>query len=684
MFCQQSLTTWNDSSRVAGVSSSVSASTLVSRHANSCAFHRKASSQLLRLAFVTACVFAVVLLVGCGAGSPETAGTPNPPETSNEASEAFDELHTTAPEPPSDGIAASPEAASSDRSHYVGRRDESQLDAAAAFGGAGPIANHANQIRPPHTASTDSAQVGPPLVPSIADTTSSDSHQFPLNLAPEVRSTSDGAVGLNVDPREYLAGGEDLAADEAEEVPDYEEAIAITSAAPSGPNPISEAPSSQAPSSQAPGVQNRDAKQSTAYEGARKVDVFFATDRRPTAEVLPSMFRTFLPALAVACICWAMFIGLSVARRFQMYWVMGASMATCLGIMVLHVCILRWQEYSRLANSNATRFSVLRFEPREDDYPLHVGLAEVTIPKIHQVGRIERPSIWKLEFTESPEKHVILQSVQVDEFAEDWFGKISEQVRYASDREGFVFIHGFNVKFGDALKRTAQLATDLEVKGPVISYSWPSRGQVAAYSADEASVAWAAPNLEQLLVDLTNYTEIRKVNIVAHSMGNRALLESLERIHLRSGSRSSGETGRKLIGSLIMAAPDVDAQVFDAHYVDAINNVADRAALYFTNNDLALRLSEKIHGSPRLGLGRLPSRMRIEAIDTGRQGLFSIGHSYYGSDPVVIDDMKRFLNNHPTARRREYLSAATTENGAQYWSIDRARHATLLHDQARR
>lgn len=415
----------------------------------------------------------------------------------------------------------------------------------------------------------------------------------------------------------------------------------------------------------------------TRPDGQRKVDVFFATDRKPTSSVVPTMFRTFLPALGVACICWAMFIGLSLARRFQMYWVMGASLATCLGVMVLHVCIIRWQEYSRLATNASTRFSVFRFEPKTDEYPLNVGLAEVTIPANHVSGGFERPSLMKLEFTETPEKHIVLQSVQVEEFAGDWFGDISDRVRYASDREGFVFIHGYNVKFGDALKRTAQLAVDLDVRGPVISYSWPSRGQVAAYAADEASVAWSAPNLEKLLVDLTSYTEIRRINVVAHSMGNRALLESIERLHLRSGGDNTFAAGTKLVGSMIMAAPDVDAQTFNSHYVEAIQNVAERATIYFTDEDFALRLSQTLHSAPRLGLGELPNVTSIEGVDTGNGGLFSLGHSYYGSDPIVIDDMRRVLNFRASARDRKYLREAVLQNGAHYWHLDRAKHASL-------
>ena len=228
----------------------------------------------------------------------------------------------------------------------------------------------------------------------------------------------------------------------------------------------------------------------------------------------------------------------------------------------LHSSIIRWQQYSRLANNAATRFSTTRYEAAENAYPLHLGSARVGIPKIHAPGELESPSILRLEFVEDPGKHVMLRSVVVDDSPTDWFSRVSEQVRYAAAREGFIFIHGFNVRFADALKRTAQLSHDLEIDGPVISYSWPSRGQATAYAADEATIAWSAPHFERLLIDLYTKTDCRTFNIVAHSMGNRALLEAIERIYLRMGGPNAKPENPRLINELVLAAPDVDAGEF--------------------------------------------------------------------------------------------------------------------------
>ena len=53
--------------------------------------------------------------------------------------------------------------------------------------------------------------------------------------------------------------------------------------------------------------------------------------------------------------------------------------------------------------------------------------------------------------------------------------RLREEVRDSRRKEAFVFIHGYNVAFDDAIYRTAQIAYDLSFDGPPILYSWPSR-----------------------------------------------------------------------------------------------------------------------------------------------------------------------------------------------------------------
>ncbi len=412
------------------------------------------------------------------------------------------------------------------------------------------------------------------------------------------------------------------------------------------------------------------------------VEVFYATDRLPTVALLPSTWRTFAPAAVVWMIGGALLIGFSLSKRFNTFWLLACGLAVCLGVTVLHESIIRWQQYSRLARNAETRFSADR-DSGARDYPLHLGTARVSLPASHRPGNYEQPQLLRFEFVESADKHIVLHSLQEQPSSQAWFDELSSVARTASRDDAVVFIHGYNVRFVDALKRTAQLACDLELKGPAICYSWPSRGDLAGYTADEASVSWSAPHFQQLLLDLRARTGCRRVQVIAHSMGNRALLQAIERIDVaqRSKNPSQGHLDEqgptKLIDRLVMAAPDVDLGEFSSRYVEPLQHVAQHTTLYFSDSDRALLLSARIHGAPRLGLLRdhLQAFAGIESIYVGSQSSLSLGHSYYADDPAVIEDLKVLLSEGRTASSRELLRAATSNKGISFWQIDRALQA---------
>ncbi len=426
----------------------------------------------------------------------------------------------------------------------------------------------------------------------------------------------------------------------------------------------------------------------------KSVSVFFATDREATADLLPGPLRLFGPA-AVACMAFCgLSIGLILARGLRFIWLTGTVAAATLTAFIGHTTLIRWQQLDRLAGDASAAFTATRFEPDLQAYPLHVGRAQLTIPPGHQKGKVESPELVRLEFTETPDKHIVLKSVRIEKH-EQWYEEIGQAVAKSSAEQSpplssgsgaFIFIHGYNVRFDAALKRTAQLAHDLDVQGPAICFSWPSQGQVAGYTIDESTVDWSAPHFEQLILDLRDKAKVKSINIVAHSMGNRALLQAVERIGMRLEAFNEAanqfasvvpSNKGKIIDQLILAAPDVDARTFSARYTKYLPTVAERTTMYFSAQDRALWLSQLLHGGSRVGLSGTIARLHgIDAIDIGGQELFSIGHSYYGSDPAVIDDLAAVLLNHHDPQQRRWLTQQSTDAG-NYWQLDRIRHAQI-------
>src|SRR5262249_17962534 len=144
----------------------------------------------------------------------------------------------------------------------------------------------------------------------------------------------------------------------------------------------------------------------------------------------------------------------------------------------------------------------------------------VSIPRGHEEGQLEAPSILHFEFREDPAKHVVLMRVETmvkSQFSLDLQAKADQVPR----REALIFVHGYNVSFEDAARRTAQLTHDLGFQGIPAFYSWPSNGFSVAYTWDEQSAVWTEPHLKEFLEFLADNGKLERIHVIAHSMGNR-------------------------------------------------------------------------------------------------------------------------------------------------------------------
>ncbi|MEO9514514.1 MAG: alpha/beta fold hydrolase [Paracoccaceae bacterium] len=276
-----------------------------------------------------------------------------------------------------------------------------------------------------------------------------------------------------------------------------------------------------------------------------------------------------------------------------------------------------------------------RFYGHERADFLDYGVLNVTLPRTHVSGSIITPSIWKLEFSEDPTKHTMLQSVTpLDQKVFYSMAQQSLSDRGASD--AFVFVHGYNVSFDTAAKRTAQIAYDMNFAGLPILYSWPSRGATTGYVPDSAVVRLSGRKLTHFLEDFAAKSGAKTVHLIGHSMGNRALTDALELLALR---RAPVEV--PIFDQVIFAAPDVDQGLFAA-VVPTIKPIAKRLTLYASDQDLALRASQKLHGNaPRAGQAGEASlsHSEIDTIDMSGLGDDVLAHSYVANDESAMLDI---------------------------------------------
>lgn len=295
------------------------------------------------------------------------------------------------------------------------------------------------------------------------------------------------------------------------------------------------------------------------------------------------------------------------------------------------------------------------------------GELAISIPQTHRTGEIEAPSLWKLEFREDPRKHmVILDRTPLTRAAFLNRVKARAQAPGASG-SSFVFVHGYNVAFDDAAKRTAQITYDLDYRGVPVFYSWPSQGTLQGYTTDENNAQWSEANLKRFLMDFAQKIGAKDIYLIAHSMGNRVLTGAL---------RQAFAEQPKLKGrfkEIILTAPDIDAEIFRRDIAPALAAGCDRITLYASDGDIALLASKKVHGYPRAGdtaegIVVVPG---IETIDASGLDTSFLEHSYFATAPPVISDIRRVLLDGLRAARRGL--EPRTAGGGSYWKLKGAK-----------
>lgn len=292
---------------------------------------------------------------------------------------------------------------------------------------------------------------------------------------------------------------------------------------------------------------------------------------------------------------------------------------------------------------------------------LSYGRCIVTIPIDHRIGRLESPQWVKFEFSEDPAKHVILNSVEI--FDKDrFFQELSARVKATGANAAFIFVHGYNVSFEDAARRTAQIAYDLKFPGAPVFYSWPSQGGLPEYIVDEANIEWSQANLRAFLSDFFNRSSADQVYLIAHSMGNRALTRAVASL------LAEDPTVKARLRDVILTAPDIDAEVFKRDIAPALAVAGAPVTLYASSVDRALIASQKIHRYPRAGESgkSLVVVKGIETIDATDVDTSFVGHSYFAESTSVLSDIFYIVQGKLRAKDRFGLQEAQNEAGP-YW-----------------
>lgn len=295
---------------------------------------------------------------------------------------------------------------------------------------------------------------------------------------------------------------------------------------------------------------------------------------------------------------------------------------------------------------------------------VHYGSCRVAIPESHTIGSIGS-SWWKRLITRTDDRLKLLTLTTLPDGAY-WAAVAAElRARRSDERDAVVFLHGYNVSFQDAAFRAAQVGFDLGVSGVMAFYSWPSKGTLQGYPADEATIEASEGFIADFLTSMAGRSGARRVHIIAHSMGNRGLLRAIDRI-----ATAAAERTRTPFDQIILAAADVDQDTFK-RLSAAYQRVARRTTMYVCSKDRAVEASHWLHDFPRAGLA--PPVLVVPGIDTinvSNLDLTLLGHGYVAEARELLTDIHALLRDGSPPAQRFGLRKVTSPAG-EYWVVGR-------------
>jgi esterase/lipase superfamily enzyme len=284
----------------------------------------------------------------------------------------------------------------------------------------------------------------------------------------------------------------------------------------------------------------------------------------------------------------------------------------------------------------------------------------------HNLANLETTEVSRLAIRE------ITTSTDSDSFMQAALKRLDNAEAFP--KQVFVFVHGYNVSFENALRRTAQIAYDLNFDSAPFLFSWPSRSSLWSYTSDRESAEIAVNHLKEFLEKLFAEAPTTKVHLIAHSMGNVVLLSALEKIALRQGAGS-----RLKFSEIVMHSPDVDQDRFN-QVIRVLKDLDANFTLYASTSDRALSVSGWLWGVVgRAGAVRavVPGVETIDVTEAGSSFL-GLNHDLYATNPTIFSDMRHVLQfgEHPPDKRSTVFEPRDSGEGV-YWHYSRSKALAL-------
>ncbi|MGP1357853.1 alpha/beta hydrolase [Roseicyclus sp.] len=221
-----------------------------------------------------------------------------------------------------------------------------------------------------------------------------------------------------------------------------------------------------------------------------------------------------------------------------------------------------------------------------------------------------------------------------------------------------VWVHGFNMDQAEGLERRRKIEVGLAAAGwtgRVLSWDWPSNGDIASYFSDRTDAKHTGPYLvADMIGPLLNLHPRPRIHMLCHSMGAYLALRGF------SGTGDSGAPGTVPWGidEAIFVSADVDKAWMETGAWGALvmDLRSKRLTNYYSTLDAVLDVSEGIaKGEERAGRNGMPDTIpaRFHDVYCGEQYLQKVpaatrtmmgSHRWYFDDPGFYADLAATLS----------------------------------------
>ena len=258
----------------------------------------------------------------------------------------------------------------------------------------------------------------------------------------------------------------------------------------------------------------------------------------------------------------------------------------------------------------------------------------------------------------------------------DWVEMIRSEVGTLPGQEAktlVVFVHGYNNSFTEAATTTAKLKQKFGSRAVAICYTWPSRGRLSGYDADQNETDSSRGYFANFITDLKTDFPDHEIAVMAHSMGSRIAVGGVQKLPQVQPSGILGLGKEYPLKAIALLASDLDRTAYEDDYSHDINRRAKRIFIYVSSKDKALQASsftKDVEG--RLGepFPRPYSDDKAETIDASGLNARFLGHGYITDREEVLDDLRTAILESRDARQRENLSPAPSKLSPKYWRLN--------------